>query len=274
MSSLTEQNVSEYRRDGVLFPIPILTPEEVSRFREGLEDIERSVGRRLEVAELHQLHLHFPWAYELSAHPRVLDAVESLLGPDLMIWATSVFLKYPRNDSFVSWHQDATYWGLDSNRITTAWIALSDSAVGNGCMRVVPGSQTLPIQPHVETYAEENILSRGQEIARDVDEHDAVDVLLEPGEMSLHDVNIIHGSNPNGSDRHRIGFTVRFITPEVKPASDPDPVIVARGTDRFLNFPHAEAPSAGLALEQVIAEHAECTRKHLEGIRRTKGARE
>ena len=179
----------------------------------------------------------FRWAYDLGTHPRVLDAVEDILGPDILLWTVSIFPKYPRDPGYISWHQDGTYWGLDSVRVTTAWIALTDSTVDNGCMRVVPGSHRRPILPHRDTYAADNRLSRGQEIEVEVEERDAVDVVLRAGQMSLHHVNIIHGSNPNPSDGSRIGFAPRFTTPETRQIDgEPLTAVLARGRDRLGHF--------------------------------------
>jgi non-heme Fe2+,alpha-ketoglutarate-dependent halogenase len=272
---LSSVDVETYREKGVLFPIPVLSPEEVRRARTELEALEGRLGGRPKAADTHQLYLYFRWAYDLATHPAVLDAVESVLGPNILVWATSVFTKYPRDTGFVSWHQDGTYWGLDSGQVTTAWIGLSESSTENGCMRVVEESQKLPIQRHIDTYADDNLLSRGQEIACEVDEKDATDVVLAAGEMSLHHVNIIHGSNANLSDKKRIGFTVRYVTPEVKQTLDKHPVTLARGEDRCGHFPLVEkAPSVDQDPEEALRVHREETRKHMEALRKTKGAYE
>ena len=202
-AALTATQIERYREDGVVFPLPVLTPSEAARFRAAFEDITSRLGGRPTAKDLAQTHLHFRWAYDLATHPKILDAVEAVLGPDLLVWTVSIFAKYPRDPGYISWHQDGTYWGLDSSQVTTAWVALTDSVVANGCMRVVAGSQKSPILPHTDTYAPDNLLSRGQEIQAQVDEKDAVDIVLKAGEMSLHHVNIIHGSKPNLSDRPR-----------------------------------------------------------------------
>ena len=195
------------------------------------------LGGRPVAQALGHTQAYFRWAYDLATHPRVLDAVEDVLGPDILVWTVSIFPKYPRDPGYISWHQDGTYWGLDSTRVTTAWIALTDSTVDNGCMRVVPGSHRRPILPHRDTYAADNRLSRGQEIEVEVDERDAVDVVLRAGEMSLHHVNIIHGSNPNPSDGSRIGFAPRFTTPETRQIDgEPLTAVLARGRDRSGHF--------------------------------------
>ena len=133
-----------------------------------------------------------------------------MLGPNILCWASGFFAKGPRDGSFVSWHQDAAYWGLSSNDVVTAWIAFSPSVVESGCLRVVPRSHLRKVE-HVDTYGDRNLLSRGQEIAVEVDEKDVVDVELRPGQMSLHHVLIFHGSKQNVSNDWRIGLAIRYI---------------------------------------------------------------
>ena len=187
------------------------------------------------------------------------------------MWTVSIFPKYPRDPGYISWHQDGTYWGLDSTRVTTAWVALTDSTVETGCMRVVPGSHRRPILPHRDTYAPDNRLSRGQEIEVAVDETDAVDVVLRAGEMSLHHVNIIHGSNPNPSDRSRIGFAPRFTTPATRQIDgEPPTAVLARGRDGYGHFQLLPAPPA-LGLEEAVVAQQAAAGRFLKEIRTTRG---
>ena len=213
--SLSENEVEAYRERGYHFPLDVLSQSEVAEFRGKLEDYEARSGGPIKGEMRHRSHVLFPWINEMIRHPRILDAIEDLLGPDILCWNTSFFIKEPRNKSFVSWHQDLTYWGLEPADIVTAWIALSDSTHENGAMRVVPGSHTLEVLPHADTFAPENLLSRGQEIRVEVDAAKAVTLELAAGEMSLHHVKLIHGSEPNPSPKRRIGFQV--------PAGDPSP---------------------------------------------------
>ena len=118
-------------------------------------------------------HLMLPWVYQIASHPRVLDAVEGAIGPNILVWGSDWFVKFARDPAFISWHQDGAYWGLNPPKVTTAWIALSPSTIENGCMRVMPGTQKMQL-PQRETYALDNALSRGQEIALEVDESKAV----------------------------------------------------------------------------------------------------
>ena len=274
MTKLSQDRITEYQNTGLFFPIPVLTPDEVAYFRGELEALEATFGGRPDVVQVSQLHLNFPWAYELSTHSAVLDAVEGILGPDLLVWATGFFTKYPHDAARVTWHQDGTYWGLKSDQVASAWIALSDSTVENGCMRGVPGSHRLPIQPHKDTFANDNLLSRGQEIQVDVNEADAVDIVLRAGEMSLHDVKIIHGSNANPSDKKRIGFTVRYISPDVSQTGEMEiqPAILARGEDHHGNFALVEPPPVGRDFEESLRVHEETCRKHRQALLDTEGA--
>ena len=270
-SPLSSEQVQSYDKLGYLFPLCVLDTEEVTRHRADVEDLQKRLGGQPSATDLAQTHLSFRWSYDLALNPRVLDAVEAVLGPDVLVLASSIFAKYAHNPSYISWHQDATYWGLDAGKVTTAWIALSPSTSESGCMRVVPETQKEEIHPHVETYAKDNLLTRGQEIAVDVDEKDAVDLILKPGEMSLHHVNIIHGSNPNRSDDQRIGFAVRYVTPDVQQQAERQPAILARGEDRHGNFPLMKSPPS-LGTDAAVAAHMELSRKMVEAIRKTKGA--
>ena len=270
-ATLTANQLERYHRDGILFPVPALAPGEAARFRTAFEDVTARLGGRPTSQDLSQTHLYFPWAYELATHPAILDAVEAVLGPDLLVWTVSIFAKYPRDPGYISWHQDGTYWGLDSPQVTTAWVALTDSVVDNGCMRVVPGSHRNPILPHKDTYAPQNLLSRGQEVQAQVDERDAVDVILKAGEMSLHHVNIIHGSNPNPSEQSRFGFAIRFTTPKTRQIQgEPPTAVLARGRDDYHHFELLPAPPA-LSTDAALAAQQAEARRLLTALRNTSG---
>lgn len=219
---ITPDAVQRYSRDGILFPIPVLSPEEVERYRTHVEEIVKG-GRSKAVR---QPHFEQPWAYDLGLHPRMLDAVQSILGDDVMVHSTLIFYKPARDAGFVSWHQDGLYPGLRAPHLTTAWIALTPSIPENGCLRVIPGSHHGGIVHHREEQTENNLLKNGQTIDG-IEESAAIDVILRPGEMSLHHRDLAHASNPNDSDLDRIGFVVRCITPEAEFTGHP--VIAARG---------------------------------------------
>src|SRR5262245_14293346 len=256
--ALAEDAAIQYHRDGYLSPIHVFAPQEALGLRARLLDIEAS-GRLPAGALLSKCHLLLTWVDEIVRHPKVLDAVEAIIGPNILVWGTSFFIKEPHNKSFVSWHQDLTYWGLEPADIVTAWIALSPSTRENGAMRVVPGSHTTEVLPHTDTFAADNLLSRGQEIRVDVDERKAVALELEPGQMSLHHVKLIHGSEPTPSPHRRIGLAVRSIpTPLRQTAGMVDSAMLVRGVDSFGYFHPEQRPGADLSAA-AIAHHAEVT---------------
>lgn len=250
----------QYSRDGFYFPLRALTPAEAHACQRRLERFEARQGGPLRGSHRNKCHLLFTWVDELIRHPTILDAVEDLIGPDILCWGTSFFTKEPRTTDYVSWHQDATYWGLSEPNIVTAWLAFSRSVPDNGCMRVIPGSHTRQI-PHVDTFASENMLSRGQEVAVEVDEREAVDIVLDPGEFSLHHVLIVHGSGPNRSDDRRIGLAIRYIPTYVRQvAGSRDSGTLVRGRDVYGHFELEPRPARDFD-PPMVALHAEITRR-------------
>jgi non-heme Fe2+,alpha-ketoglutarate-dependent halogenase len=251
-TSLDPDQIERCRRDGLLSPIPVLTSAEVGDFLNqyhATRALDLDLARRALRA---QGHLVFPWLAELASHPRVLDAVEGIIGPDILCWTVAVFDKAPGTPAYVSWHQDATYWGLEGGAVYSAWIALTPSTPESGCMRVVPG--TIRAQaPHVDTFDPDNLLTRGQALADPVDEAAAVDVVLAPGEMSLHHVMIMHGSGPNRSALPRTGIAIRYAAPATRQTGrDRDFAMLVRGNDRFGHFelvppPVSDFDPAGVA---------------------------
>ena len=260
MKALTAEAVRFYQEHGYYAPVRVLEPERAAALRAQLEAIEseHTAARRL---LRNKSHLLLTWLDALIREPRILDAVEDMIGPNILCWASSFFIKDGRDPSYVSWHQDSTYWGLEPPDIVTAWIALSESDEGNGAMRVIPDSHKLDQLGHRDTFATHNLLSRGQEIAVEVDERQAVALPLAPGEMSLHHVRLIHGSEPNPSDRRRIGYAVRYLPTHVRQVvGTRDSATLVRGIDRFGNFAPEQAPDADLS-PAALAHHAAITRE-------------
>jgi non-haem Fe2+, alpha-ketoglutarate-dependent halogenase len=270
MKRLTEELVQQYRDTGYLSPIRVLTTAEALQTRARLEAFEAGAGPL--AGKLRQKsHLLFTWLNDLIRHPRILDAVEDIVGPDILCWGTSFFIKEPHNPAFVSWHQDSTYWGLEPADIVTAWIAFSDSTTDNGAMRVVPGSHTMAQVPHRDTFRPDNLLSRGQEVMVDVNDSDADTLTLEAGEMSLHHVRLIHGSEPNPSDQRRIGFAIRYLPTYVRQvAGSHDWATLVRGLDRYGNFELEQRPDADMS-EAAQRYHASVVGGHSQILMRDTG---
>ncbi len=251
---LSKQQVNRYRQDGYLFPLDILSLDAAAEYRGKIENLEvdpantslpRPIGRYFRS----NAHCVIPVLGELATDPVILDHVEALIGPDILIWGCELFIKEAQSDKIVSWHQDMTYWGLgeeangDTEHLVTAWLALSPVTVQSGCMRVVSGSHKQDIVEHVDTFSEDNLLSRGQEIAVDVNESEATDIVLRPGQMSLHHGRIFHASGPNTSDDRRIGLVVRYVTPDVRQlVGHKNYAMLARGYDAKGNWNHVRTP--------------------------------
>ena len=244
--SLSAAEAEAYHRRGYHFPVHAFAAAEAAGLHDRLQASEARLGGRMEGRMNQKPHLLFPWIHEVVTHPQVLDAVESVLGPDLLCWGSQFFMKRAGDAAYVSWHQDGTYWGLSSPDVVTAWIAFTPSVPESGCMRVVPGTQRAPVA-HTDTFARDNLLSRGQEVAVAVDEAEAVDIVLQPGEMSLHHVLIVHGSEPNRAAWPRIGLAIRYVPTRVRQAAGArDSALLVRGTDRFGHFEPEQAPEAEL----------------------------
>ena len=255
MGGLPEAAAAHYREHGYYAPIRVMPVAEAERLRLCLETHEKLHGV-LKGSMRHKSHLLFTWLDGLIRHPAILDAVEGVIGPDILCWSSTFFVKEARDPGFVSWHQDSTYWGLDPADIVTAWVALSESTAENGAMRVIPDTHNLEQVAHRDTFAANNLLTRGQEIAVDVDGDTAVMLSLQPGEMSLHHVRLIHGSDPNPSAKRRIGFAIRYLPTHVRQVvGTRDSATLVRGVDRFGNFETEYAPEQDLS-DAAVAFHA------------------
>ena len=250
-----------YAENGYLYPIRVFSDTETAAFRRQFDDYTDQnkdlLGRMIprERRAVYGLtHLMLPWVYQMASHPRVLDAVEGAIGPNILVWGSDWFVKFAHDPAFISWHQDGAYWGLNPPKVATAWIALSPSTLENGCMLVMPGTQKMEF-PQRETYALDNALSRGQEIALEVDESKAVAMTLDAGEMSLHHIGIAHGSKANTSDHPRIGIAVRYIAPEVvQKGAERQIVQLVRGRDEHGNFEIVAPPTDAASAAEIRKE--------------------
>ncbi|MEC9012591.1 MAG: phytanoyl-CoA dioxygenase family protein [SAR324 cluster bacterium] len=213
---LTADQIQEYHENGFVSPIRVMSEDEACSIKTKIEEAEKKFPQDFDPENRNNLHLIFPFLDELAHNSVIVDAVEDLLGPDISLWASVMFSKDPATDHFVSWHQDATYMGMNSCDFLTPWIALTQSNIEMGCMTMIPGSHKQNIRKHEDTFAENNILTRGQ-VVKDVDESILVDLILKPGEMSIHHGAVIHGSKPNKSKHRRIGFALQsYMSPKVE----------------------------------------------------------
>ena len=251
---MSAAQAKEFDRKGYHFPIRVMDATDARRFRTSLEALERAEGGVLSATTGRKPHLLLTEWASLVRHPLILDAVESVIGPNILCWGSDFFIKNPGDGKVVSWHQDSTYWGLSPPDIVTAWVALAPSTPQSGCLRVIPGSHLRDQLPHRESYAANNLLSRGQEVEVAVDEAMAVDVVLQPGEASLHHVRLVHGSKRNESTDRRIGFAIRYVPTHVKQLNPgQDSATLVRGVDTHGNFELEPAPVADFHPDAVAA---------------------
>jgi ectoine hydroxylase-related dioxygenase (phytanoyl-CoA dioxygenase family) len=262
---LSDAAVAAYRRDGYYSPVRVMSAEDARGFRSALQAHEAHAGEPLQGKWRHKTHLLFTWADELVHHPKIVDAVEDVIGPDILCWTTNFFIKEAANPGFISWHQDSTYWGLDPHDVITAWVALTRSDLVSGCMKVIPGTHAGDQLSHIDTFHKDNLLSRGQEIAVDVDANQAVPILLEPGEMSLHHIKLVHGSEPNRDQDRRIGFAIRYIPTYVRQTKIRDSATLVRGTDRYGHFDHEPRPQADID-QAALGAHADAVGRQFKAL--------
>ncbi len=267
---LSDDAVAAYQRNGYHFPVDVLTEAETLDLRRRLEAHEAAAGGPIQGDRRHKAHLYLTWLNDLIRHPRILDAAEDVLGPNLLCWSTSFFIKEASDAGFVSWHQDATYWGLSSPDVMTVWVAFTPANLLNGCMMFMPGSHREQLE-HRDTFDKNNLLSRGQEIAVKVDESKGVAAILKPGQASLHHVLLAHGSAPNKSDDRRIGFAIRYIPTHVSQAvGEKDSATLVRGVDTYHHFDHEARPSADCTPE-ALAAHAAIVGRQVQVLYRGTG---
>jgi non-heme Fe2+,alpha-ketoglutarate-dependent halogenase len=233
-ANLSPEHVRQYARDGIAYPIPVMSAGEAQRFRTSFEQLEAGMGRKLGYAAM--THLFFRWAFDLASWPPILDVVEEILGPDVLIEGTLILCKHANDPALVMWHQDFKYAVDHDTATVSAWVAVTDSTSRNGCMRVLSGSHQGGILPHSDRVIEHNMLTYGIE----TDDWCSTDIELRAGEMSLHQPSIVHGSLPNRSKDKRIGFVIRFVTPHFPQTGNP--LVRVRGQsvcDHVTRWPEA-----------------------------------
>jgi ectoine hydroxylase-related dioxygenase (phytanoyl-CoA dioxygenase family) len=242
-----------------------MSAADATELRRRLETFEAATGGPLKGDLRHKSHLLFSWLGDLVRQTRIVDAIEDLYGPNILCWTTNFFIKEAHSPGFVSWHQDSTYWGLDPDEVITAWVALTEVTEENGYMQVIPGSHKIDQLPHVDTFHKDNLLSRGQEIAVEVDRSKAVGLALQPGEMSLHHIKLVHGSDANRSNDRRIGLAIRYIPTYVRQTKVRDSAMLVRGTDKYHHFDPEPRPQADLD-EAARAAHADAMGRQVKAL--------
>ena len=253
MSTLTEKQLTDYEEFGFLDSIPILSANEVRHFRAEVEQTCAALGGR--ITRLDQPHYYFRWAWELSTHPRVLDCMEQLIGPNIMLKSTRLFYKFGSSDSFVGWHQDGLTEQLADAHVPAIWLGLTPATAENGCLRVVPRSHRLGLVRHDDFPNPDNLTTQGA--TAQVPIEGPHDVVMRAGEMSLHHPLMLHASNPNRSVEARIGFSATYSTPALM--SSRTAVAWVRGEGPIDRFRVVEPPRLG-SMEEAVAAY--CAGNH------------
>jgi hypothetical protein len=259
MKSLTEADVARYRNEGFVFPLRAFGPEEAGRYR---QEVERTCGAAAQpaaaltgtVSYRVKPYLLFTWAAEMVRHPAILDAVEDIIGPDILVFHTTLWWKTPGSPNRVPWHQDGTYFGLAPFEHVTAWVALSPSNTRTGCVRILPRSHIAGQLPHADHLDPALMLSRGQTVEAAVDEARAVPIVLSPGEFSLHHTMSIHASDPNTGEDDRIGIGISYIPAHVRHVGPTRlSATLVRGVDTHRHFDLEPRPAADLHPDAIAA---------------------
>ena len=233
MTYLTSNQLKQYEDEGFVSPINIFSKEKAKEIRNEIELIEKIMPEELEKSGRYNAHLISPLLDEVTHNSKILDAVESLIGKNILVCGTTLFIKNPYEKGFVSYHQDAKYIGLEPHNWVTAWVAITDSNEKNGCMRMWSGSHKDNLKDHNQMFNEGNLLTRGQTV-NNVPKEKVKPLILKAGQMSLHHPKVVHGSEQNESNDRRIGFVIQsYIGTNVQQVLGINNVQLARGLDEF-----------------------------------------
>jgi len=251
MSFLNEKQLKDYEDHGFVAPINVLTLEEATKIKEEIEYIEKKWPDELIGLGRNNVHYISPIFDQVCHNSKILDAVESIIGKDILVGGTTLFIKDPDKKGFVSWHQDAKYIGFEPHNWVTAWLAITDANEENGCMRMWSGSHKEKIKEHKDTFNENNLLTRGQTV-QNVPLEDTTPNILKAGQLSLHHPMIVHGSGSNKSNTRRIGFVIQsYIGTNVDQVIGKVYVQQARGKDNFKYHEHTKRPSELMNKEDI-----------------------
>lgn len=265
--ALTEQQVANWQRDGFLYPFDMLNESELQQCRAGLARFEDWLGEPVNASKdlkwRTMPHITLPWYTRLVHDARILDKIEDLIGPDIMVFTSTFFIKEAHTPTIAAWHQDSTYYGIgQSPHVATAWIALTEASPEAGCMDVLPFASAGPRQmQHVANVVQNSVNRAGQVITETIDESRVATMALRPGQFSLHHGLCPHRSGPNTTDQRRIGLGMNFIAPSEKPRGKyKTATMLVRGEDRYGHFEKLTPPSAELAEDAIAAHETAVTR--------------
>ena len=233
---LTTAQVEHFHESGYCSPVDVMSEDEAHSLKLRIDAAEAAYPEELSPTNRNNPHLAFKCIDEIAHHPVIIDAVSDLIGPDILLYGSVLFFKEPRSADFVSWHQDGTYMGIEPHTFVTPWLALTPSNSELGCIKVIPGSHKYGILSHQDTFGEDNILTRGQTI-EDIDESSAVDLVLRPGQISLHHARTVHGSMPNRGKQRRLGVALQcYMRPDCRQVIGENLAQVVRGWPNLSSY--------------------------------------
>jgi hypothetical protein len=256
---LSAEQLAHFRSEGYVFPFRAVSAAQAADYRSRIEAYEAEVGHDANRTLKIKGNLAFPWLMELARNPRILDAVEDVIGPNILLFGASIFAKNGRDPRYVSWHQDSAYFGLDPHEEVTAWVGFTESRVEKGCLKVMPRTHLGRDLHHVETHASDNMLAKGQSI-EGLDEKQAVHIELSAGEFSLHHERTAHASEPNRSTDRRIGFAFFYIPTHVRSTLGRRQATLVRGVDEYSHWDADNVPRFDLdplSMQQLTAAWGE-----------------
>jgi non-heme Fe2+,alpha-ketoglutarate-dependent halogenase len=263
MKALTAEQVASFHYDGFLYPLPALSPAEVTTCLAGLERLETELGAAVADADVKwrsHAHAHSPWFNDLVRHPRILDAIEDVIGPDILVWTSTFFIKEPQSKTFAAWHQDGAFFGLGPHEQVCAWVALTDAGREAGCMEMLSAGGAPKMLHHAAMGLKNSINRAGQTIVAPFDKRKPTVMALKAGEFSLHHELAVHRSAPNHAAHRRVGIGLNYLPPHIR-VNGPVRLkaMLVRGEDRFGNFelidpPAAERDAAALAVHQEVSD--------------------
>jgi hypothetical protein len=239
---LTAEQTAHYRDKGFLFPVEAYSAAEAADLYKKFAETEERAGEELQKRFRVKAHLPFPWLCEIIRHPKLLDAVEDLIGPNILCWGSSFFSKKARDPRYISWHTDSFYYGLRPPETLSAWIAFNQSTIESGCVQYIPGSHKGAPAVHEFKPHPNNLAGNGQSVVG-VDESRAVHAVLKPGQAVFHHESVVHGSGPNNADHPRVGFVIHYVAPHVRETRIEDATaMLVRGKDTHGYWKHDPEP--------------------------------
>ncbi len=260
---LSEQQIQAYWEDGFVYPLTGLDENYAKSLVPRFFDIKARMGHWVDTAQLLKVHLVSRWVFDVASNPKILDAVSSILGNNILLWGATFFAKDPDKAKHVGWHQDLLYWGLQpADRVLTVWLALSGANAENGALQAIRGSHKAGLRQHHNQLDEKNMLMSGQKaLLTSEDENERVMFELHPGQFSMHHSMTLHGSGPNYSDQPRVGLSINYIATDAMQLNNDgcDAAMLVRGEDTFGNFQLEQIPQAEFTADSIAQYRSSIT---------------